>query len=100
VSTVKSNRQEVLKAAITQGGKNVNDLCEIMAMEAKHLSPVFSGNNKDSIAYKAGVEKGKVFGRVFTESGYGGWLEIGTARMPARPYFAPAYTMAMRQVKA
>lgn len=99
MSTVRSNRQEVLKAAIAQGGKDVNDLCEIMSMEAKNLSPRDTGHNANSIAYKAGIDKGKIFGRVFTESGYGGWLEIGTARMPARPYFAPAYTMARQQFK-
>lgn len=59
-------------------------------------SPVDSGHNRDSIAMK---DNGDGSFKVHTESGYGGWLDIGTARMPARPYFAPAFQFARDTVK-
>jgi hypothetical protein len=33
--------------------------------------------------------------RIYTQSGYGGYLEIGTSRMPARPYIVPGFTSAV-----
>jgi hypothetical protein len=30
---------------------------------------------------------------IFTQSGYGGWLEIGTRKMIARPYIFPAFQL-------
>ena len=52
-------------------------------------SPRLTGNNARSIDFDV---KG-LTGRVFSTSGYGGFLEVGTARMPARPYFKPALDM-------
>ncbi len=53
---------------------------------ASRLSPKKTGTNSRSIMYEV---KGKT-AKIWTESGYGGYLEIGTARMPARPYLRPA----------
>ena len=36
------------------------------------------------------VDDSKIEGAVYSTSGYGGFLEVGTSRMPARPYFKPA----------
>lgn len=99
MSEIKSNTKEVISQAVQVGQKNVNDLCETMAMEAKNLSPRDTGNNANSIAYKASIENKKITGRVYTESGYGGWLEVGTSRIPARPYFAPAFAFAFNKIK-
>ncbi len=49
-------------------------------------SPVLTGHNRRSIQYWAR----KLRGRIFSTSGYGGYLEVGTSKMPARPYFRPA----------
>ena len=45
-----------------------------------------TGNNSRSIAYEA---KGFT-AAVFSSSGYGGYLETGTSKMAAYPYFRPA----------
>ena len=37
--------------------------------------------------------------RIYTQSGYGGWLELGTKRMYARPYIIPAFTRAVEDLK-
>ena len=36
------------------------------------------------------VDDGKIEGAVYSTSGYGGYGETGTVKMPARPYFKPA----------
>lgn len=49
-------------------------------------SPVLTGNNRRSIRFEAkGLE-----GAIYSTSGYGGFLETGTVRRPATPYFKPA----------
>jgi len=69
---------------------------EIAGESAKN-SPKLTGNNMRSIAYESSgfgvgsiVAKDKVEGAVYSTSGYGGFLETGTARMAARPYMNPA----------
>lgn len=49
-------------------------------------SPWLTGNNARSIASEVGGLQGTVYGT----SGYSGFLEVGTSRMNARPYFRPA----------
>ena len=57
-----------------------------------------TGNNKRSIQYQVGgaegpgneIELDELQGAVYSTSGYGGYLETGTSKMPARPYIKPA----------
>ena len=58
--------------------------------EAKELSPYISGTNRRSIGIDVQEVGGRVEGSIFTQSGYGGFLEIGTSKMAARPYLWPA----------
>ena len=76
---------------------NLVRLCDTMVEVAKRLSPYDTGNNRDSIAFEE--DPGLTF-RVFTAAGYGAYLELGTRRMPARPYFAPAFQTADRELKS
>lgn len=70
------------------------DFAEVMVEIAKEGSPIESGNNRDSINHRP-ISEFEI--HVFTESGYGGFLELGTSRMAARPYFAPAAVEAERE---
>jgi HK97 gp10 family phage protein len=65
--------------------------------EAKALSPVGdepvrpgSKRNKDSIEVKTFFTKRGPFAKIFTTSGHGGFLEVGTKKMAAQPYIYPA----------
>ena len=81
-----------------------------IASDVIHLSPHISGHNRRSIAYKVG---GKVTAlgtpqgnekpfesgepdinesqaAIYSTSGYGGFLETGTVKRSATPYFKPA----------
>ena len=79
--------------------------------EAKKLSPVRFGHNRSSITAQftnndghsetvggeeesggaADVRLEPNDGCVYTQSGYGGYLEVGTQTMDARPYIWPAF---------
>ena len=72
-----------VKKAMEAGLK---DLVTEVARSAIQGSPVLTGNNRRSIRYEAKGLTGSVFGT----SGYSGFLELGTARMSAQPYFKPA----------
>ena len=66
--------------------KGLRDTIVEIANGAIHGSPVLTGNNRRSIKYEA---KG-LTASTFSTSGYGGYLETGTAKMGAQPYFKPA----------
>jgi len=57
-------------------------------------SPVLTGHNRRSIMFEVGlggeIAKNDLEAAVYSTSGYGGVLETGSAKMPARPYFKPA----------
>ena len=58
--------------------------------EAKKGSPYKFGHNMRSIDTEIEEVGGRVEGSIFTQSGYGGFLEVGTSKMAARPYLWPA----------
>ena len=83
--------QDKVKKASKQGLKEV--VVDI-ANDAIKGSPLLTGNNKRSIKFEVGpggeVAKKEGEGAVYSTSGYGGYLETGTVKMAARPYFKVA----------
>lgn len=51
---------------------------ELIRDKAKELSPVADGGNKDTIDFEISPAGQQIKATLFTESGYGGWLEVGT----------------------
>jgi len=49
------------------------------------------GTNRRSIDTEVSRESQGILARLFTQSGYGGYLELGTYKMRARPYLFPAF---------
>jgi HK97 gp10 family phage protein len=68
--------------------KALKDTVIDIAREVIEIHPwkTRTGNNNRSIKY----EMQKLEGSVYSTSGYGGYLEVGTRFMPAFPYFRPA----------
>jgi len=58
--------------------------------EAKALSPRKTGKNADSIAGRLRRTEKGLKGTIFTQSGYGGFIEIGERNVGPRPYIFPA----------
>ena len=100
VTNIKSKEvEDKVKKASQQGLKDsVTDI----ANDAIKGSPVLTGNNRRSIMFEVGpggeVAKGDLEGAVYSTSGYGGYLETGTVKMPARPYFKPALDMNLKNL--
>ncbi len=102
--------KEVMDKVEKATKKGLVDSITDIANDVIHLSPHVTGHNRRSIAYKledkatrTGSPKSgekpfetgepdlnKLEGAIYSTSGYGGYLETGTANMPAQPYFKPA----------
>lgn len=63
----------------------------------RKLISMHGGNNRDSINFSANVSGDRFEFNVFTQSNYGAYLELGTSKMVARPYFAPAHETAKHE---
>lgn len=70
------------------GVKALKDVIVAIANDVIKIHPwkTRTGHNSRSIRYEV---KG-LSGSVYSTSGYGGYLETGTVKMPAFPYFKPA----------
>ncbi len=94
----KEAKAQVAKA--TERG--LRDSVTEIANDAIKGSPVFTGNNRRSIKFEVGpggeVAKKENEGAIYSTSGYGGFLETGTVKMGARPYFKPALDRNMKKL--
>ena len=112
------NFNAAAERAILAGPANaMNKIVEQAVIRAKRDSPFKTGTNRRSISSDV---IGKDTHRIFTQSGYGAFLELGTGifgpkkkvivltrggktftskGMPARPYIRPTLTWAMRNAK-
>jgi len=105
-TTVRLNiRDTEVKKEVTEASKKaMRDTVVEVTRDAVRGSPWDTGNNRRSIVGEASgmgmvagqgsserlVDDSKIEGAVYSSSGYGGYLEVGTSRMPARPYIKPA----------
>ena len=83
--------QNKVDKATNQGLK---DVVTDIADDAIKGSPIDTGHNRRSIKFEVGphgeIAKKELEGAIYSTSGYGGYLETGTVKMAARPYFKPA----------
>jgi hypothetical protein len=113
---LESHIEEVSEKILAAIKLTMRDVVVDVAQDAIKGSPADTGHNRRSIAYKvedtakgihpekssgelfeaeeqAEAEIGKLEfneGAVYSTSGYGGYLETGTAKTPPRPYLKPA----------
>lgn len=86
LSEVKAGMKKLDAKTREAGERAMKDVVILIANDSIAGSPVLTGNNRRSIKFEA---KG-LTGTIFSTSGYGGFLETGTVKLPARPYFKPA----------
>lgn len=53
--------------------------------------PGGTGTNRRSIDYTVETTERGTEAKLFTQDGYGGFLEVGTSKMRAQPYLYPAF---------
>ena len=96
--------EEATKQVIEANKKAMRDTVVEVTGDAVKGSPWETGNNRRSIVGDASgmgkvagqggserlVDDSKIEGAVYSTSGYGGLLEVGTSKMAARPYIKPA----------
>ncbi len=99
--------EEVTKKTREAARLAMRDLVVDVTGDAVKMSPWLTGNNRRSIAGEVSgmgsvasggeggaeriVDDNKTEGAVYSTSGYGGYLEVGTFKMAPRPYFRPAF---------
>ena len=107
-TTIQTNlRTEEVDKEVTEANKlAMRDTTVDITRGAVRESPWETGNNRRSIVGEVSgmgmvesggagkseriVDDAKIEGAVYSSSGYGGFLEVGTFKMSARPYIKPA----------
>lgn len=91
--------KEVMKTVTEAGKLAMRDTVSDVLNDSVKGSPVLTGNNRRSLTMEVSgfpgggegmVDQSKLEGAVYSTSGYGGFLEVGTRRTGARPYIKPA----------
>ena len=75
--------QAIVEGACHEG---LVDTTSDITKDTKIGSPFQYGTNSRSIKF----DVHHLDSEVYSTSGYGGYLEVGTVHMPARPYFRPS----------
>jgi len=92
--TPNKQAMDLIKKA-TQSG--LKDTIVDISNDAIKDSPILTGNNRRLIKYEVSglglneiVNPTKEEAAIYSASGYGGYIETGTANMDPRPYMKPA----------
>lgn len=109
------NIDKVTKEVIEANREAMRDTVVSITNDAVKLSPWLTGHNRRSISGEVSgmgmvasggegeaermVDDSKIEGAVYSTSGYGGFLETGTYKMPGRPYFKPSLDINFSQNK-
>lgn len=96
--TVKLNGG-LMRDLLEKSSDIIEEVVDASTRYAQRESPYRFGHNRSSLTWdKSGGKSGDVPGyRIYTQSGYGGYLELGTARMAARPYIEPSIRRAIHE---
>lgn len=85
------NFLNLFSSEVRKSGDELVELAaEMTANEARHLVPVRTGRLQRSIEV---MRLGFMMWKAFSDLYYAGYVEFGTSRMHARPYFRPAWAM-------
>lgn len=79
--------------------KAVSDVFQIdMLEQAKIDTPVKTGTNKRSLDATVIQQEKGVEATMYSQSGYGGYLEVGTKNMKPQPYMYPAFEKFVKKI--
>ena len=92
---IRQNTPALVKLAEDATARALRAYLERAQSIARDTSPYDTGNLRRSVDFKQ-ADLGFEF---FTATGYGAFVELGTARMPARPFMRQALDAAGQQMK-
>lgn len=95
---LKETQDTFLLDIVPEAARNSPVTTEGMAhnVEEHRKRPGGTGTNRRSIDAEITVEGDGVKAELFTASGYGGYLELGTSKMHAQPFLYPAFIKMMK----
>jgi len=101
-------RTPIIKHITGIASRNIGVFCDVMQQRARELSPVGTPESTGIPGYRGGTNRQSIFVRkvddlqfeVGTASNYGAYLELGTSKMRARPYMAPAAEAARHKLES
>lgn len=76
----------------------VTDEGEQHNIELHRKRPGGTGTNRRSIDADVTQDETGVKAELYTQSGYGGYLEVGTSRMSPQPYLMPSFMKFVKQL--
>lgn len=89
-----SATQDLFEQEIVPTAKDLSPVTEegyLQNVEQKKAHPSGTGTNRRSIDSTVMDTDAGPQAELFTQSGYGGYLELGTSKMRAQPYLNPAF---------
>jgi len=86
---VKSRVPQVIKKTRTAVSRAVKDAAKGMVADAKQHAPVDTGYLRSSVSMQM---LNDLAAEVIVGADYGVYVELGTRRMAAQPFFFPAFT--------
>jgi len=96
---IRDNSAAVLKQITGLTKERLVDFAEEMTEVAKDGCPVDTGNLRDSIEWSEEVISEVLIAvLVYTQTGYGFWVNNGTSRMAAQPFLDPAFATARHNI--
>ena len=93
VFATKIHPQAVENSPVTPEGAEYN-----LAKGKKPPHILGTGTNRRSIDFTVEVSEKGVQASLFTQSGYGAYLEVGTRYMRAQPYLYPAFIQHVEEI--
>lgn len=87
---------EAMKQLLSLANDKLKDFVEntVDIAKTEHDYVDRTGTNSSSITWD--MQEGKF--RIYTTSGYGGWLELGTSRMPPYKCILPAIEQSKKEI--
>lgn len=92
---VKMNNGEMRRLSDLIDGK-VDEFADVVLRKARDYSPVNTGELKRTLTKR---KTGANNYELRSNCGYGAYQELGTSKMPAQPYFAPAIATAINDIQ-
>lgn len=95
---LKLQTEEARRKLRARAAEELNNAASAMADVSRQLAPVDTGYMHDHIYQTEEANEDVLRSAVMSEAGYSLYVEFGTIKMDAQPFFTPAFESAKRQL--